>query len=294
VAKTGSGKTLAFMVPAILHINAQPPLRLGDGPIALVLAPTRELACQIEEETRKVSGRCNLQVVCVYGGAPKPPQMRALRAGTHICVATPGRLIDMLESRATNLLRVTYLVLDEADRMLDMGFEPQVRKICSQIRPDRQTLMFSATWPEEVRSLAATFMRSPVRIHIGSQQLTANTDVAQHILVLPHDGEKSRALIDVIRRVGRARVLVFTKTKKTCDDVMFDLKRAGFNSMAIHGDKEQVHRDRVLMRLRNEEDAILVATDVAARGLDVKNLEAVVNYDFPSNIEDYVHRIGMY
>lgn len=294
VAKTGSGKTIAFTIPAILHIMAQPPLKLGDGPIALVLAPTRELAVQIEEEGRKVLKRLPaIRTTCVYGGADKYPQMRALRAGVHILIATPGRLIDMLESRATNLLRVTFLVLDEADRMLDMGFEPQLRQICQQIRPDRQTIMFSATWPEEIRAMAASFQRNFVRVNIGSEDLVANTDVEQHMFVVRTE-EKLPRTLQIIRALGPRRCLIFTKTKRTADDLYHALMRERLPQfvMVIHGDKLQQHRDQVLDRFRKDPTAMLVATDVAARGLDIKELEVVINYDMPTNIEDYVHRIG--
>jgi ATP-dependent RNA helicase DDX5/DBP2 len=294
VAKTGSGKTMAFMVPAALHIMAQPSLRPGDGPIALVMAPTRELAVQIEEETRKVLRRLpHIKTTCLYGGAPKYSQMHALRAGVHVVIATPGRLIDMLESRATNLLRVTYLVLDEADRMLDMGFEIQIRKICSQIRSDRQTLMFSATWPMEIRNLAASFQRDFVRVHVGSEELVANSDVHQHVYVV-EEFDKMNRLIEILKGVGRQRALIFTKTKRMADTLHGSLSRQfGSCVLVIHGDKEQSHRDRVLERFRSDSAAILVATDVAARGLDIKDLDVVINYDFPNSIEDYVHRIGM-
>ncbi|ORC86526.1 putative ATP-dependent DEAD/H RNA helicase [Trypanosoma theileri] len=294
VAKTGSGKTMAFMVPAALHIMAQPPIRPGDGPIALVLAPTRELAVQIEEETRKVLRRVpSISTTCLYGGTPKGPQIRVLRAGVHVVIATPGRLIDLLEMHATNLLRVTYLVLDEADRMLDMGFEVQIRKICSQIRADRQTLMFSATWPQEIRNLAASFQRDFIRVHVGSEDLVANNDVCQHVIVV-EEYDKQRRLEEILQKLGQQRVLIFVKTKRTADSLHSSLRRIlGGAVMSIHGDKEQSQRDYVLDRFRRDARSVLVATDVAARGLDIKNLDVVVNFDMPTNIEDYVHRIGM-
>ncbi|TPP52451.1 DEAD/DEAH box helicase family protein [Leishmania donovani] len=275
VAKTGSGKTMAFMIPAALHIMAQPPLQPGD-------------------ETRKALTRVpSIMTTCVYGGTPKGPQQRALRAGVHVCIATPGRLIDLLETNCTNLLRVTYLTLDEADRMLDMGFEDQIRKICSQIRTDRQTLMFSATWPREIRNLAASFQKDFVRVHIGSEELVANADVHQHVFVV-EGYHKEEKMEEILRQVGPQRVLVFVKTKKSCDILQDRLGRALRQTvLAIHGDKLQSSRDYVLDRFRKDERAILVATDVAARGLDIKDLDVVVNYDMPLNIEDYVHRIGM-
>jgi ATP-dependent RNA helicase DDX5/DBP2 len=290
IAKTGSGKTLAFVIPAILHIAAQSPLRPGDGPITLVMAPTRELAQQIEAEARKVLPT-TMRVACIYGGTPKGPQVQMLREGVHILVCTPGRLIDMMEIKRINLLRVTFLILDEADRMLDMGFEPQVRQICSQIRPDRQTCMFSATWPKEIQRLAATFQRDFIRIHVGSTELVANPDVAQRF-VLTQEFGKFDELKKIMALHKGKRVLVFCKTKRTADQLEYQLKGLGYDAMAIHGDKEQRQREFILERFRRDPRLCVVATDVAARGLDIKQLEVVVNYDFPMQIDDYVHRIG--
>jgi hypothetical protein len=174
-----TGKTLSFVLPAIVHINAQPLLARGDGPIALFLSPTRELAQQTLGETTKFGHTSKIKQTCVYGGVPKSQQARELRNGVEILIATPGRLIDFLEMGATNLRRVTYLVLDEADRMLDMGFEPQIRQLVSQIRPDRQTLLWSATWPREIQRLAADFTKDPIQVTIGSTELAANKSVSQ-------------------------------------------------------------------------------------------------------------------
>jgi ATP-dependent RNA helicase DDX5/DBP2 len=179
IAQTGSGKTISFALPAMLHINAQPLLSPGDGPIALILAPTRELAVQIQQECTKFGNNSRIRNTAIYGGAPKGPQIRDLQRGVEIVIATPGRLIDMLETQKTNLRRITYLVMDEADRMLDMGFEPQIRKIVSQIRPDRQTLMFSATWPKDVQKLANDFLTDMIQCNIGSMELKANHDITQ-------------------------------------------------------------------------------------------------------------------
>jgi ATP-dependent RNA helicase DDX5/DBP2 len=183
VAQTGSGKTLAYLLPAIVHINAQPLLRPGDGPIVLVLAPTRELAVQIEEIAHKYGKSSQVKNVCLYGGAPKRDQAMQLRQGVEVAIATPGRLIDFLESGTTNLRRVTYLCMDEADRMLDMGFEPQIRKIVSQVRPDRQTLMFTATWPKEVHALAGEMLKDPIRVNVGDTNLKVVKTVKQHVMV---------------------------------------------------------------------------------------------------------------
>merc|ERR1719217_2046138 len=185
IAETGSGKTLAFLLPAIVHINAQPYLSRGDGPIVLVMAPTRELAIQIQEQASRFGKSSKIKNTCCYGGVPKGPQAKDLEEGVEIVIATPGRLIDFLEGGRTNLKRVTYLVLDEADRMLDMGFEPQIRKICSQIRPDRQTLMWSATWPREVRQLAIDLCREePVHVNIGKEGIRACHAIRQYVEIV--------------------------------------------------------------------------------------------------------------
>jgi len=209
IAKTGSGKTLAFTLPAIVHILDQAPLQHRDGPIALVLSPTRELAMQTSQECNRFGRPCRVNNVCVYGGAPRGRQQQELERGTHIIIATPGRLIDFLESGATNLKRVTYLVLDEADRMLDMGFEPQIRKILEQIRPDRQTVMFSATWPKEVQNLARDFLVSPVQLQIGSLNLSANQDIKQIIEIVEDNMKLSRimALLKEIQKPGEKTVV---------------------------------------------------------------------------------------
>ncbi|KAH9626914.1 hypothetical protein KSS87_014975 [Heliosperma pusillum] len=292
IAETGSGKTLAYLLPALVHVSAQPKLEYGDGPIVLVLAPTRELAVQIQEEALKFGSHASVRSTCVYGGAPKGPQIRDLKRGVEIIIATPGRLIDMLEAQHTNLKRVTYLVLDEADRMLDMGFEPQIRNIVSQIRPDRQTLYWSATWPKEVESLARKFLRNPYKVTIGSAELKANHSICQVIEVMT-DMEKYNRLIKLLKDVmDGSRILIFVETKKGCDQVTRQLRMDGWPALAIHGDKDQSERDWVLAEFKSGRSPIMTATDVAARGLDVKDIKCVVNYDFPSSLEDYIHRIG--
>lgn len=295
IASTGSGKTLAYILPAIVHINAQPAVRSGDGPVALILAPTRELAMQIHAEASKFGKYAQIRSTCIYGGAPKGPQTRELSAGVEICIATPGRLLDMLNENRTNLRRVTYLVMDEADRMLDMGFEPQIRKIVEQIRPDRQTLMWSATWPKEVQVLARDFLKDFIQVNIGSMEISANIRVAQQILTCsPFD--KMRLLIEELSRIlagpGAGKIIIFVAKKVTADEVASTLARDRFPAVAIHGNKSQSERDWVMRQFKEGKSAILVATDVAARGLDVKEINFVINFDLPKNIEDYVHRIG--
>ncbi|KAF8331477.1 P-loop containing nucleoside triphosphate hydrolase protein [Cantharellus anzutake] len=293
IAQTGSGKTIAFALPAMLHINAQPLLSPGDGPIALVLAPTRELAVQIQQECTKFGASSRIRNTAIYGGAAKGPQIRDLQRGVEIVIATPGRLIDMLEAGKTNLRRITYLVMDEADRMLDMGFEPQIRKIVSQIRPDRQTLMFSATWPKDVQKLAAAFLKNPMQVNIGSTELTANHNIEQ-ILEICTEYEKRGKLLKHLDQISseNAKVLIFVATKRVADEITKFLRQDGWPALAIHGDKEQRERDWVLGEFRAGRSPILIATDVASRGLDVKDVGYVINYDFPNNCEDYIHRIG--
>ena len=309
IAQTGSGKTLTFVLPAIVHIRDQPPLRRGDGPVVLILAPTRELAQQISEECSRFGStgarareayagayrdESSIYNVCVYGGVPKMPQQRDLEMGAHIVVATPGRLLDFISTGATNLRRVTYLVLDEADRMLDMGFEPQIRKILSQIRPDRQTLMWSATWPKEVQELAQEFVSSPVQVRIGSLNLAANQQIKQFVEFV-EDQDKFGLLIKVLSSVSRksdTKVVVFAETKRGCESLYRQLRDKQWPAEAIHGDKTQRERDSIIKAFKTGESRILIATDVASRGLDVKDISHVVNYDFPKQVEDYIHRIG--
>lgn len=294
IAQTGSGKTLAFILPALIHINAQPYLERGEGPIALVLCPTRELAQQVQAVANEYGNLCHIRNTCVYGGASKGPQLRDLERGCEIVIATPGRLIDFLEARKMNLKRCTYLVLDEADRMLDMGFEPQIRKIINQIRPDRQTLMWSATWPKEVRKLAEDFLTNNVHVQVGSLQISANHNILQIIDVCTEDekGDKLMRLMEEIMGEEANKTIIFTETKRKCDQLTRNMRRDGWPAMCIHGDKSQPERDWVLNEFRTGKSPILVATDVASRGLDVSDVKFVINYDFPNQVEDYVHRIG--
>jgi ATP-dependent RNA helicase DDX5/DBP2 len=296
IAQTGSGKTLAYILPAIVHINNQPPITRGDGPIALVLAPTRELAQQIQQVAQDFGSSSYVRNTCIFGGAPKGPQARDLERGVEICIATPGRLIDFLEKGTTNLQRCTYLVLDEADRMLDMGFEPQIRKIIEQIRPDRQTLMWSATWPKEVRKLASDFLRTYIQINIGSLQLSANHNILQ-IVDVCQEHEKETKLNNLLQEIGNngepgAKIIIFVETKKKVESITRTIRRYGWPAVCMHGDKSQQERDFVLREFRNGKSCILIATDVAARGLDVEGIKYVINYDYPNSSEDYIHRIG--
>lgn len=294
IASTGSGKTLAYMLPAVVHIEHQPRVQRGDGPIVLILAPTRELAQQIQTVAQAYSAHGYIRNTCLFGGSPKGPQARDLERGVEIVIATPGRLIDFLERGATNLRRCTYLVLDEADRMLDMGFEPQIRKIIEQIRPDRQVLMWSATWPKEIQALAEDFLNDYIKVNIGSLNLSANNNIKQ-IVEICEEHEKEEKLSTLLKEISAERdnkIIVFVETKKKVDDIARAVRRCGYKALAIHGDKSQPERDAVLTEFRNGVTTILIATDVAARGLDVEDVKFVVNFDYPNSSEDYIHRIG--
>ncbi|KAK1155394.1 putative ATP-dependent RNA helicase DDX17, partial [Acipenser oxyrinchus oxyrinchus] len=294
IAQTGSGKTLAYLLPAIVHINHQPYLERGDGPICLVLAPTRELAQQVQQVAYEYGKSSRIKSTCIYGGAPRGPQIRDLERGVEVCIATPGRLIDFLEAGKTTMNRCTYLVLDEADRMLDMGFEPQIRKIIEQIRPDRQTLMWSATWPKEVRQLAEDFLRDSVQINVGALELSANHNILQIVDVCQESDKDSKLLqlMEEIMAEKENKTIIFVETKKRCDELTRRMRRDGWPAMCIHGDKSQPERDWVLTEFRSGKAPILIATDVASRGLDVEDVKFVINYDYPNSSEDYVHRIG--
>jgi ATP-dependent RNA helicase DDX5/DBP2 len=295
-AQTGSGKTIAFVLPALEHIHGQPKLEPGapgaDQPVALFLAPTRELAMQIHEETKRFAGFYGYRTACVYGGAQnRMEQTRQLVSKPHIVIATPGRLLDFVESKMVNLARVSYVVLDEADRMLDMGFEPQVRSVLGQIRPDRQTLMWSATWPKRVQDLASSFLKSPIRIRIGSDELSANRNVTQEF-IFSNWNERLDRLVDIMKERKGQKMLIFTSTKMNADLLADELYDHGHRVQSLHGDKAQGLRTRILNDFKTGRSNILIATDVAARGIDVSDIQVVVNYNMPNNSEDYVHRIG--
>ncbi|KAJ3681321.1 hypothetical protein LUZ60_015810 [Juncus effusus] len=291
IAKTGSGKTLGYLIPAFLHLKKARTNSLM-GPSVLVLAPTRELATQIQDEAMKFGRSSRISCTCLYGGAPKGPQLKELERGADIVVATPGRLNDIIDMGRVSLRQVSFLVLDEADRMLDMGFEPQIRRVVSDLPPRRQTLMYTATWPKDVRKIAGDLLRNPVQVNIGNvDELAANKSITQYVEMVPQM-EKQRRLEQILRNQERgSKVIIFCATKRMCDQLARGIGRA-FGAVAIHGDKSQPERDHVLQQFRDGRAPILVATDVAARGLDIKDIRVVINYDFPNGVEDYVHRIG--
>lgn len=292
IAKTGSGKTAAFVLPMIVHIMDQPELQKEEGPIGVICAPTRELAHQIYLEAKKFAKAYGIRVSAVYGGMSKLEQFKELKAGGEIVVATPGRLIDMLKMKALAMLRATYLVLDEADRMFDLGFEPQVRSIVGQIRPDRQTLLFSATMPRKVEKLAREILSDPIRVTVGEVGM-ANEDITQVVQVIPSDSEKLPWLLEKLHEmIDQGDTLVFASKKATVDEIEVQLGQRGFKVAALHGDKDQSSRMDILQKFKSGAYHVLIATDVAARGLDIKSIKTVVNFDIAKDMDMHVHRIG--
>ncbi|XP_051870681.1 probable ATP-dependent RNA helicase DDX46 isoform X4 [Pristis pectinata] len=294
IAKTGSGKTIAFLLPMFRHIMDQRPLEEGEGPVALISTPTRELALQITKECKKFSKALGLRVVCVYGGTGISEQIAELKRGAEIIVCTPGRMIDMLAAnngRVTNFRRVTYVVLDEADRMFDMGFEPQVMRIVENIRPDRQTVMFSATFPRAMEALARRILTKPIEVQVGSRSVVCS-DVEQHVIVIEEDNKFLKLLELLGHYQENGSVIVFVDKQEHADGLLKDLLRAAYSCMSLHGGIDQYDRDSIINDFKTGVCRLLVATSVAARGLDVKQLILVINYSCPNHYEDYVHRVG--
>lgn len=294
IAKTGSGKTLAFLLPMYRHVVDQPELERDDGPIAVIMTPTRELALQIYRECRKFCKPLNLRAVCVYGGTGISEQIAELKRGAEIIVCTPGRMIDMLTAnngRVTNCRRCTYLVLDEADRMFDMGFEPQVMRIIDCIRPDKQTVLFSATFPRQMESLARKILDKPVEIQVGGRSIVCS-DVQQNVVVIDEDDKflKLLELLGIYQEQGS--ILVFVEKQEKADMLFKDLLRRSYPCLSLHGGMDQFDRDSTIADFKNGVTNLMIATSVAARGLDVKQLILVINYDCPNHYEDYVHRCG--
>jgi ATP-dependent RNA helicase RhlE len=285
LAQTGTGKTAAFTLPIIDRILAGPRRTR-----VLILTPTRELAVQVHESFVKYSKGSGLSVVAVYGGVGLDPQEKALRRGVDVVVATPGRLLDHLERGNVSFEHLEVLVLDEADRMLDMGFAPQINRVVAQVPPYRQTLLFSATMPPEVEALARKYLRKPIVVQVGRRSEAAST-VTHAVYPVPQT-KKSALLIELLNKPEMDSVLVFTRTKHGADRVVRNLERAGVNAVAMHADKSQGQRTKALDDFKSGKVRVLVATDIAQRGLDISGISHVINYDVPQQPEDYVHRIG--
>jgi len=302
IARTGSGKTLAFVIPAIMKILKEREMSGksadDDGErqaTCLILAPTRELATQTSDVLKKFRN-LGIRSIVLVGGASRSAQLSDLTYKDHdIYIATPGRLLDLADSGCVDLRNIKYLVLDEADRMLDMGFEPQIRKIVQKIPKDRQTLMWSATWPTEIRDLANDFMQNYEYIAVDSEKLKANPNIEQ-IVQFCENRDKLGLLVDRLKDLSeensQARILIFVNTKRMADQLLLQLMRHRMKAICMHGDRSQSQRDHAIRLFKSKQCNIMVATDVAARGLDIDDITHVVNYDFPSSIEDYIHRIG--
>ncbi len=285
LAMTGTGKTAAFVIPIIERLLGGPKRTR-----ALILTPTRELCVQVEESFRKYGKHSGLGVIPVYGGVGYDPQVKALRAGVDVVVATPGRLLDHLEKQNVVLDEIEVLVLDEADRMLDMGFAPQINRIVAQLHSYRQTLLFSATMPPEVEALARKYLRKPVVVQVGRRSGAATT--VQHFVYPCPKDKKTSLLVELLKKESLGSVLVFTRTKHGADRVVKAIEKAGIEAGAMHADKTQGQRTKALEDFKKGKLRVLVATDIAQRGLDISGISHVINYDVPQQAEDYVHRIG--
>ena len=292
-AQTGTGKTAAFTLPLLQRLQqyASTSVSPARHPVrALILAPTRELAAQVHDSVREYGKHTALRAACVYGGVAIEPQMKELQAGVEILVATPGRLLDLVHQRSANLSQVQILVLDEADRMLDMGFMPDLKRIIALLPAQRQNLMFSATFPDDIRKFADQVLNTPVRIQVAARNTVAELVTHSAFKV---DPLRKRELLETLVRGGDMRqVLVFTSTKLSANRLARQLERDGFACSALHSDKTQGERMQALAEFKEGKLQVLVATDIAARGMDIEQLPHVINYELPPNPEDYIHRIG--
>ena len=292
-AQTGTGKTAAFALPLLQRLFGAGKAAPGGAkrkPRALILTPTRELAAQVHESVRGYATHLRVHSTQIFGGVGMGPQVDALRRGVDVLVATPGRLIDHLERRSADLSGIEILVLDEADRMLDMGFLPAIKRVLAALPRQRQTLLFSATFADEIKQLAQQFMRDPVEVQVAARNSVAATVTHR---VHPVDATRKRdLLLHLLAEDSRRQTLVFSRTKHGADKLCTFLEKSGLRSAAIHGNKSQGARTKALKEFKNGKVTVLVATDIAARGLDIDQLPIVVNYDLPMVAEDYVHRIG--
>jgi superfamily II DNA/RNA helicase len=290
-APTGTGKTLGFGIPLLERVTA--PSEGADGrPQALVVVPTRELGIQVARDIKTAGGTRGIRVMAIYGGVAYEPQTDALNKGVEIIVGTPGRLLDLAKSKQLNLSGIKALVLDEADRMLDLGFLDDVEKILAMVPVDRQTMLFSATMPDAIVTMARRFLRNPVTVHAGHSAETGPSPQTQQVVYRTHSLNKLEIVARILQAEGRGLTMIFTRTKRNADRVAEDLDFRGFASAAVHGDLNQGARERALRAFRAGKIDVLVATDVAARGLDVSGVTHVINYDCPEDTDTYTHRIG--
>ncbi len=289
-AQTGTGKTAAFVLPMLDRLLAKPTRSGGRHVRALVVLPTRELALQVEQSVRRYGRHTGLQSVAIFGGVGMEPQVRALRRGVEIAIATPGRLLDHVGRGSIDLSRVEILVLDEADRMFEMGFIKDVRRIVAELPQHRQTLLFSATMPPEIESLARSVQRNPQRVEIGERRNPA-ASVTQAFYRVANN-EKMDLLLHILKTEDAESILVFSKTKHRADRIARKLEQRGIRAAAIHGNRTQGQRERALEGFRKGSFQVLVATDIASRGIDVEGVSHVINFDTPNQADSYIHRIG--
>lgn len=290
IAQTGSGKTLAFSLPILTKIIGMGDKRRAKSPRALVLAPTRELAVQIEEAIRMASKGAHLSTALILGGVSRLTQIKRMAPGVDVLIATPGRLMDLVREKCVDLSHTHFLVLDEADRMLDMGFIKDVQRIATLVHKERQTALFSATMPKEIESLARELLNDPVKMEVAPQGTTA-AEIEERLFSVTTK-EKKQVLASLLTDPALQSVIVFTRTKHGADGVTRFLEVAGYNVASIHGNKSQNARQRALKGFRDGSVRVLIATDIAARGIDVPGISHVINYDLPDEAESYVHRIG--
>ena len=282
VAQTGTGKTMAFGLPIIQSL-------IRKGGQGLIILPTRELALQVEEAMHKVAGSFGLRTAMIIGGAPMPTQIKSLKKNPHVIVGTPGRMIDHIEKKTIRLDRVSILVLDEADRMLDMGFAPQIKKILHVVPKERQTMLFSATMPREIIGMAHEYMKTPTHVEVARQGTTAE-NVDQEIYIVARN--QKRQLMETLLKQYEGTVIIFSRTKHGAKKICRDINKSGITAAEIHSNRSLPQRKQALEGFKNGKYRVLVATDIAARGIDVKDIALVINYDVPEDAEDYVHRIG--
>ena len=289
IAQTGTGKTAAFVLPLLERLTAKP-VQNARNPRVLIVAPTRELAAQIDENVRNLGRHLRIRCAMVFGGVGEGPQIDALRRGVDVVVATPGRLIDLMNAGHVSLRHVEMVVLDEADRMLDMGFLPQIRKIVQTLPKERQTLLFSATLSTDIEKVTSEFLRQPQTVEIGRRSNPAES-VAQYLYPVPKS-RKVDLLIALLRDSSLDSVLVFSRTKHGADKIARKLKTANISAATLHSNRSQSQRTAALDGFKSGRCRVLVATDIASRGIDVEGISHVINFDFPMHSEDYVHRIG--
>jgi len=282
IAQTGTGKTLGFGIPIIQNLA----VNKGQG---LILCPTRELALQVDDELSKIGKSLGLRTAVLIGGESQHKQVKRLRARPHVVVATPGRLVDLMDQRIYKLDRVKAIVLDEADRMLDVGFLPQIRRVLDGITPDRQTMLFSATMPEAIAEIAKKYMKTPLRVEVARAG-TASKNVEQEMIIV--DQKKKIGVLKEILDTTKGKVLVFSRTKHGAKRIARDIRGMRHTATEIHGNRSLPQRKKALAGFKSGQFRVMVATDIAARGIDVKEISLVINYDLPDNSEDYVHRIG--